>query len=119
MAIMYCGIRAIQKRSWWRIALWSVPTLFSSKILFNASNMMSINVLRMYLKEDGETLVLETMLWEGTPRKLVVKIRDIVPHQNPKHIFEVLITKDDTMLKDHFPIEVDGTTYLLYKNGFG
>ena len=84
---LYCGMRAIQKRSWWRILLWSIPSFISSRIMYNALNIMSICVLRMYLKEDGETLVIETMLWEGTPRKHVVKIRDIHPHSEPHNIF--------------------------------
>ena len=61
--------------------LWSIPTFFSSKMLLNAYNMMSISVIKMELKDDGETLVLHTMLWEGLLRKSVIKIRDIGPHR--------------------------------------
>ena len=51
---------------------------------------MSVSVIRIHLKEDGETLVLETMLWEGTPRKHVVKIKDIQPHSDHTSIFEII-----------------------------
>lgn len=78
--VLYCGVRAIQKRSWWRILLWTLPSFYSLRILVNAFNMMTISIVNMHLKEDGETLVMNTMLWEGTPRKLVVKIKDIQPH---------------------------------------
>ena len=71
---IYCGVRAVQKRSWWRILLWSLPTLISSRILFNGINMMSIAVTRLELKEDGKTLVMHTMLGEEVSRKKIVKV---------------------------------------------
>ena len=75
--VLYCGMRAIQKRSWWRILLWSMPSFFAVTGLRNGVNLLSLTVTRMHLKSDGETLVLDTALWEGTPRKKVVRIRDI------------------------------------------
>lgn len=116
---LYCGVRAIQKRSWWRMLIWALPSLFSTKIIMNAVNMLSVSVTKIYLKSDGETLVLHTALWEGTPRKFVVKVRDLEPHANPKAIFE--ITHDGLekpFYEDHMPLSVNGNTLLMWKAGF-
>ena len=42
---------------------------------------MRISVVKIELKDDGETLIVYTMLWEGLPRKTVINIRDIEPHR--------------------------------------
>lgn len=55
---IYCGVRAVQKRSWWRILLWSFPSFYATRILYNGLNMMSVAVTKMELKEDGETIVI-------------------------------------------------------------
>ena len=75
--LLYCGMRAIQKRSWWRILLWSIPSIVSTRIIWNALNMMTITLVKMELKDDGESLILHTMLWEGLHRKLVCNIREV------------------------------------------
>ena len=49
----------------------------------NGVNVMQVSVTRMQLQSDGETLVFETMLWEGLRRKIVAKVRDIEPHPEP------------------------------------
>ena len=56
------------------------------KILWNAVNMMSITVIKIELREDGESLVFHTMLWEGFSRKFVVNIRDICKHREPEQL---------------------------------
>ena len=52
--------------------------------------MMSVTVVKMELKDDGESLVLHTMLYEGFSRKFVVKIRDIQKHSSPEALFSIL-----------------------------
>jgi len=81
---------------------------------------MKVSVTKMYLKEDGQTLVLETMLWEGTPRKHVIRISDILRHEDPKSVFEIILSYDNSggHLEDHIPISVNGYTYLVYRDGF-
>lgn len=107
------------KRSWWRILLWSVPSFFASRILLNGSNMMAVCCTRMELKEDGETIVLQTMLWEGLKRKVVVNVRDIEPHKDPTSVFKILLNGvGDNFFENHMPVTINGYTYLLYKNGF-
>ena len=78
---------------------------------------MAINVIKMELKEDGETVVLHTMLWEGTPRKHVVKVRDIQPHSNPSDLFHIL-EGGGTMFDDHIPVLINGDSYLFHQHGF-
>ena len=48
--VMYCGMRAVQKRSWWRVLLWSLPTFLCSRVIYNGLNMMSVAVISMHLQ---------------------------------------------------------------------
>lgn len=74
---------------------------------------------KVYLKSDGETLVIYTALWEGTPRKHVVKVRDLERHANPKAIFEVTLDGlESPFYEDHMPVSVKGNTFLMWKSGF-
>ena len=52
--------------------------------------MMTITVVKIELREDGETLVFHTMLWEGFQRKFVVKIRDVSKHSSPESLESLL-----------------------------
>ena len=87
----------------------------------NAIGMMRISVTKMYLKADGQTLVLETMLWEGTPKKHVVRISDIYKHEDPKSVFEILMqynSDGDGHIEEHLPLLIKEQTYLFYRDGF-
>ena len=46
----YCGMRAIQKRSWWRILLWTIPCLGSCRIMSNAYRMLGCAIISIHLK---------------------------------------------------------------------
>lgn len=71
----------------------------------------------MHLKSDGETLVIDTAMWEGTPRKKVVKIRDIQPHPEPATVLgEIADIMRESFFNDHFPVVINGETYLMHKN---
>ena len=59
---LYCMMRAIQRMSWWRIALWSVPSMYSIRLMRNTHVLTSRIVTSIYLKEDGETVVIETIM---------------------------------------------------------
>ena len=72
-----CLGRAFQRWSWWRILLWSIPSAFSFNMLRNTYVMTSRVVTNMYLKEDGETVMLETIVSRATFRKFVIKIKDL------------------------------------------
>ena len=117
--VLYCGVRAIQKRSLWRMAIWSLPSLWCARVGFNAFTFLSITIVSMHLKDDGETIVFETALYEGLRRKHVVKIREIRPHPEPETCVELLAQKmADSFFVDHLPILIQGQTYLLAKRGF-
>lgn len=59
------------------------------------------------------------MLGEEYYQKLVVNVRDIEPHENPKSIFEILLSGiGDNFFEDHMPVTINGGTYLFYKRGF-
>ena len=47
-------------------------------------------MVKIELREDGETLVFHTMIWEGFQRKFVVKIRDISKHSSPESLLSVM-----------------------------
>ena len=64
--------------------------MFSLRICSNGFKMMSVTVVKMELKDDGESLVIHTMLYEGFSRKFVVKIRDIQKHSSPEMLFSIL-----------------------------
>ena len=72
----------------------------------------------MHLKEDGETVVIDTMLWEGTPRKQVFKIRDLKPHPEPDSIYQVILGMGDDFFADRVPVHINEATYLFYTKGF-
>jgi len=99
--------------------IWSVPSFFASRILFNGCNMMAICVIKMELKEDGETIVMHTMMWEGLQRKFVVNVRDIEPHKDPSAVFAITMKgRGDNFFENHMPVNINDNTFLLYKNGF-
>ena len=77
MIPIYCLGRAFQRWSWWRILLWSIPSAFSFNMLRNSYIMTSRVVTNMYLKEDGETVMIETIVSRATFRKFVIKIKDL------------------------------------------
>lgn len=80
---------------------------------------MSSCITQIHLKSDGETLVLQTALWEGTFRKQVVKIWDIQPHPEPTTVFEKIAdAMESSFFMDHYPVIIGEEAYLIYKNGF-
>ena len=115
--VVYCMARAIQRRSLWRMILWALPCFVSVNVMRNSRNFLALTVVKMHLKSDGETLVLNTALWEGTPRTHVVKIKDIEPHPEPATVFQSIAdVMRDAFFVDHFPIVIKDTTYLLHKD---
>ena len=78
---------------------------------------MSATVTKMQLNEDGETVVFETLLFPGTLRKHVVKIRDIEPHPRPQDIMNQTLSANGLYL-DYYPVIFNQATFLLHKDGF-
>ena len=79
----YCLIRAFMRMSWWRILLWSIPSVFFMNTQRNVFMMTSRKITRLYLKEDGETVVIETILSGTMRRKHVVKISHLKKEEDP------------------------------------
>ena len=71
----------------------------------------------MWLKEDGQTLVMDTMLREGIMRKKVINIRDIQQHPDPRTVFEALgglSLEKNNYFSGYVPILINGETYMIY-----
>ena len=107
---IYFFARAIQRRSLWRICVWSVPAAYSFKLGMNSVVLSGRIISHMYLKENGNEVVIYTTIG----RKYVVSISDIEKTKNYIELIQQL--KMTSSLFTRIPIRINDNLFLINKD---
>lgn len=119
--VFYSFGRAVQRVSWWRIILWTLPMLVNIRLVSNMNNITSNIITKMYLKDCGEKVVIQSMRDQSFNYRRVVNISDLKKTDTIKagELFEQLSQStihDINAYQNHIPLEVKGNSLLLRKN---